>query len=294
MRKILVTGANGQLGSEIKALKEQYASFEFIFTDVEDLDITDPDALAVYLDERKPAYIINCAAYTAVDKAETDLELARKINRVAPKLLAEACNARGLKLIHVSTDYVFNGMAHMPYTEEAPTSPDSAYGLTKLEGEQEIEAVCEESVIIRTSWLYSAYGNNFVKTMLRLGKERDELGVIFDQIGTPTYACDLADVILTIVSKIEAGESKDTWGIYHYSNEGVCSWYDFAYEIFRQEGIVCRVKPIGTVDYPTPAKRPHYSVMNKKKIKSTFDINIHHWTESLKDCLKKLKQNQNS
>ena len=287
--KILVTGANGQLGSEIKALQNAYGSFEFIFTDVEDLDITDAAALATFLGESQPSYIINCAAYTAVDKAEADLELARKINRVAPKLLAEACKARGLKLIHVSTDYVFNGTAHMPYTEDAATSPNSAYGLTKLEGEQEIEAVCEEAVIIRTSWLYSAYGNNFVKTMLRLGKERNELGVIFDQIGTPTYARDLADAILTIVAKIEAGESKDAWGIYHYSNEGVCSWYDFAYEIFRQEGIKCRVKPIGTVDYPTPAKRPHYSVMHKGKIRSTFGISIPHWTASLSDCLEKLR-----
>lgn len=289
MCKILVTGANGQLGSEIKTLQEKYPSLEFIFTDVEDLDITDSVAIDLKLEASTPDFIINCAAYTAVDRAEDDLKMARKINALAPQLLAEACAKSGIKLIHVSTDYVFDGTAHIPYKEDAPTCPTSAYGITKLEGEQAVTGACSESIIIRTSWLYSSFGNNFVKTMLRLGSEREELGVIFDQIGTPTYARDLADAILTIVSKLVSGACSDSWGIYHFSNEGVCSWYDFAREIFRQEGIRCKVKPIETLDYPTPAKRPHYSVMNKAKIKTTFDISIPHWTESLKCCLAALK-----
>lgn len=289
MTKILVTGANGQLGSELKALQEKFPSLEFVFTDVENLDITNAAAIEQFVRDTTPQFVINCAAYTAVDRAEEDLEMARKINALAPRLLAEACAKAGMKLIHVSTDYVFDGTAHKPYTEDAPTSPESAYGVTKLEGEQAVTGACRESVIIRTSWLYSSHGNNFVKTMLRLGSERDELGIIFDQIGTPTYARDLADAILTIVNKLVAGECQDCWGIYHFSNEGVCSWYDFAWEIFRQEGIDCKVRPIETAEYPTPAKRPHYSVMHKGKIRSVFGINIPHWADSLSDCLAALK-----
>lgn len=286
--KILVTGSNGQLGSEIRALKDGYPSMGFEFTDVGELDITDPAAIELKLKASTYSFIINCAAYTAVDKAESDLEMARKINALAPKLLAEAAKKHGLGLVHVSTDYVFDGTAHVPYTEDVTPCPNSAYGETKLEGERFIQEACDGYIIIRTSWLYSEYGNNFVKTMLRLGSERDELGVIFDQIGTPTYARDLAKAILDIVAKKEANEVENVSGIYHYSNEGVCSWYDFATEIFRQRGVECRVNPIETVEYPTPAKRPHYSVMNKRKIKTTFGLTVPHWTMSLAECLERL------
>jgi len=285
---ILITGANGQLGSEIRALKDEYPLMEFEFTDVGELDITDPVAIEHMLSSDSFDAIVNCAAYTAVDKAESDREVASRINALAPKLMAEAARKHGLALVHVSTDYVFDGTAYMPYTEELVPCPNSVYGETKRDGELAIQKACDDYVIIRTSWLYSEYGNNFVKTMLRLGAERDELGVIFDQIGTPTYAGDLAKAILDILAKKEAGEVKDVSGIYHYSNEGVCSWHDFATEIFRQQGMACRVKPIETVEYPTPAKRPHYSVMNKKKIKGTFGIEIQHWTEALSECLKRL------
>ena len=289
MSKILITGANGQLGSEINALKNAYPTFEFVFTDVAELDITDPVDLDAKLQSIAPTVIVNCAAYTAVDKAESDLALAEKINSLAPKLLAEASKKYEIFLLHVSTDYVFDGTAHTPYTEEVATSPDSVYGSTKLDGELHVQNECDDYLIIRTSWLYSAYGNNFVKTMKRLGNERHELGVIFDQIGTPTYAGDLAKAILDIVEAKVAGTVSDVSGIYHYSNEGVCSWYDFANEIFRQEKIECNVKPIETSEYPTAANRPHYSVMNKRKIKTTFDITIPHWVESLSVCLQALK-----
>jgi len=287
---ILITGANGQLGSEIRALKDEYPSMEFEFTDVGELDITDPSAIERKMSAASYCYIINCAAYTAVDKAEDDSEMADKINHLAPKLLAEAAKKHGLGLVHVSTDYVFDGTAHVPYSEEFAPCPNSVYGVTKLDGELAIQKACDDYFIIRTSWLYSEYGNNFVKTMLRLGAERDELGVIFDQVGTPTYARDLAKAILDILVKKEAGSVGPVAGIYHYSNEGVCSWYDFASEIFRQQGIKCCVKPIETVEYPTPAKRPHYSVMNKKKIRSTLGITIPHWINGLERCLKRLTQ----
>lgn len=289
MKKILVTGGNGQLGSELKELSNDYSQFEFIFTDVEELDITNEEAVDQAFAESSPDFVLNCAAYTAVDKAESDLDLATKINATAPKLLAEASKRYGAKLIQISTDYVFDGTSHIPYTEEVSTSPNSAYGDTKLDGEKYVESIAEDYLIIRTSWLYSSFGNNFVKTMIRLGNERDELGIIFDQIGTPTYAADLAQTIMEAVAKIDSGDVVDYRGVYHFSNEGVCSWYDFAKEIFRLENIEVRVKPIETVDYPTPANRPHYSVMNKKKIKQTFGVRIPHWVDSLKICLKKLR-----
>lgn len=289
MKHILITGGNGQLGSEIRALQEQYPAFLFDFTDVEDLDITSPAALAEKMNAFAPDYVINCAAYTAVDKAEGDIDIATLINATAPRYLAEAAEKQGATLVHVSTDYVFDGTAHRPYTEDVPTSPDSAYGSTKLEGERLVLEASSRCIVIRTSWLYSAYGNNFVKTMKRLGTERDELGVIFDQVGTPTYAGDLAKAILDILLVLEAGRVAEPYGIYHYSNEGVCSWYDFATEIFRRESISCRVKPIETKDYPTAAKRPHYSVLNKGKIKATFGLEIPHWAESLQVCLDALK-----
>ena len=233
--------------------------------------------------EKQIELVVNCAAYTAVDKAEDNQELAYKLNCEAPKQLASAAQANGAAMIQVSTDYVFDGTAHTPYTEDCNPCPDSVYGTTKLEGEKEVMNHCEQAVVIRTAWLYSTFGNNFVKTMLRLGKERDSLGVVFDQIGTPTYANDLAQAIYTIINK---GIVR---GIYHFSNEGVCSWYDFTVAIHRLAGITtCKVKPLHTAEYPAKANRPAYSVLDKTKIKTTFDIEIPHWEESLKQCLIKL------
>ena len=278
--KILVTGANGMLA---KAVRNELKDEELILTDVAELDITNLEAVREFIKVNKPEYIINCAAYTAVDKAEDNQELAYKLNCEAPKQLASAAQANGAAMIQVSTDYVFDGTAHTPYTEDCDPCPDSVYGTTKLEGEKEVMNHCEQAVVIRTAWLYSIFGNNFVKTMLRLGKERDSLGVVFDQIGTPTYANDLARAIYAIINK---GIVR---GIYHFSNEGVCSWYDFTVAIHRLAGITtCKVKPLHTAEYPAKANRPAYSVLDKTKIKTTFDIEIPHWEESLKQCLIKL------
>lgn len=291
MTKILVTGSNGQLGNEIQALSKEYPNFEFEYTDVDTLDISDYNALEKKIQLSKPCFIINCAAYTAVDKAESDETTAMLVNKQAPANLAKISKSHGCTLIHVSTDYVFNGQAYKPYSEDMPTSPNSVYGRSKLEGEKEVEKNCSDYLIIRTSWLYSSFGNNFVKTMLRLGKEREQLGVIYDQVGTPTYASDLARAILTAANSISKKQTKNYTGIYHFSNEGVCSWYDFSKEIFNFTGINCKVNPIETKDYPTPANRPHYSVLNKEKIKNTFNITIPHWRESLENCLRILETN---
>lgn len=284
MQTILVTGCNGQLGSEIRALAPRYEEdFRFIFTDVAELDITDRQGVCDFVEQNMVNILINCAAYTAVDKAESDPELAELLNRVAPGYLAEAMDAVGGTMVQVSTDYVFDGTAHEPYREDDATHPTGVYGRTKLAGEEEVIRGCTGSMVIRTAWLYSTYGNNFVKTMLRLGKEKEELGVIFDQIGTPTYARDLAGAILQIVKQgIKPG-------VYHYSNEGVCSWYDFARAIHRIAGITtCRVKPLHTEEYPTPAERPHYSVLDKTKIKDAFGIEIPWWEDSLREMIKEL------
>ena len=286
--KILVTGVYGQLGSELKELTGNYPDGTFLFTDVDSLDITNEAAVQDYFQEKQPTFVVNCAAYTAVDKAESDRELARKINAIAPGILAKAAKNTGAKIIHISTDYVFNGQAFQPYTEADSVEPTGVYGETKLEGEQQCLNENPDSIIIRTSWLYSSYGNNFVKTMMRLGAERDSLNVIFDQVGTPTYAGDLAGAILSIIETTEKEQGKFVPGIYHYSNEGVASWYDFAKAIFEITEIACTVNPILTKDYPTPAKRPHYSVLNKSKIKDTFDIKIPYWRDSLHLCIKKL------
>lgn len=289
MKNILITGANGQLGNEIQLLAKQYAAYNFIFTDVDTLDICDKDAVLAFAQTNKINYILNCAAYTAVDNAEDNEVLCAKINRDAVRNLAEAATCVGAKVIHVSTDYVFDGTNYMPYTEDAPTCPKSVYGQTKLEGEQALLAVCPQSAVIRTAWLYSEFGNNFVKTMLRLGNEREQLGVIFDQVGTPTYAADLASAIMAIVSRAEAGNFHP--GIYHFSNEGACSWYDFTVSILKLAGVTsCSVKPIETKDYPTKASRPHYSVLNKGKIKNTYGISIPHWEASLQKCLNRLSK----
>ena len=282
---ILITGCNGQLGNEIQLLEKQHPQHTYFNTDVAELDITNPKAIGQFVEENQIDGIVNCAAYTAVDKAESDTDFCRKLNADAPGYLAEAIERQGGWMIQISTDYVFDGTQHTPYREDAATCPNSVYGRTKLEGEQNVTSRCRRSMVIRTAWLYSTFGNNFVKTMLRLGREKDELGVIFDQIGTPTYARDLA---VAIFAAIEKGVVP---GIYHFSNEGVASWYDFTLAIHRLAGIEsCRVRPIHTTDYPTPATRPHYSVLDKSKIKETFGIEIPHWETSLADCIALLKE----
>lgn len=280
---ILVTGANGQLGNEMQVLSEEHARHTYFFTDVQELDICDEQAVHEFVKSNRIDVIVNCAAYTAVDKAEDNRALCDKLNHVAPGYLAAAAEACGTALIHISTDYVFDGTGHLPYTEEATPCPNSVYGATKLAGEQAVMANCSRAMIIRTAWLYSIYGNNFVKTMLKLGQERDTLGVVFDQIGTPTYAYDLACAIFSAINRGIVP------GVYHFSNEGVCSWYDFTLAIHRLAGITtCKVSPLHTDEFPAKAPRPHYSVLDKTKIKKTFDIEIPHWMDSLGACIKKL------
>lgn len=286
MKTILVTGANGQLGNSIRVLTGQYPQYNFLFTDVDTLDITDPAAVKAAVKDNQVNYIINCAAYTAVDKAEDNEELCRRLNSFAVCVLGEAAREAGAKMIHISTDYVFSGTGYRPYKETDGTRPVSVYGRTKLAGEEGLMEVCPDAVIIRTAWLYSEFGSNFVKTVLRLGKERDELGFVFDQIGTPTYAGDLAAIILSVVTADEKGAFVP--GIYHYSNEGVCSWYDFTVKILQIAGIDCRIRPIETKDYPTKAVRPPYSVLNKSKIKEIYGVAIPHWEASLRVCMGKL------
>jgi dTDP-4-dehydrorhamnose reductase len=279
---ILVTGSNGQLGSEIKELSKNY-SYNFFFTDRNNIDITSKDNIKAFCQTNNINVIINCAAYTAVDKAESDVENADLVNRKAVKKLALVSQELNIKLIHISTDYVFDGKNFKPYCEEFQTNPQGIYGKTKLDGENEMRDINpKNSIIIRTSWVYSSFGNNFVKTMIRLGREKEELGVIFDQVGTPTYARDLALTILDIIPKI----INEKVEIYNYSNEGALSWYDFAKEIMRMAKLNCKINPIQTFEYPTPAKRPHFSLLNKSKIKSTFNIEIPFWKDSLDECLK--------
>ncbi|TAJ11271.1 dTDP-4-dehydrorhamnose reductase [Marinilabiliaceae bacterium JC017] len=284
---ILVTGANGQLGSELRELSSDSKDV-FLFTDVQELDLCDKAEVFSFFESNKVDVIINCAAYTAVDKAETDAEIAQNVNAMAVKNLVDAALKCDIKLIHVSTDYVFNGQHYKPWHEEDVVSPLGVYGYTKREGENYLLESYVKGVVIRTSWLYSSYGNNFVKTMMRLGKERSELGVIFDQIGTPTYAKDLAEAILHICQHDVFGSGKK---LLHYSNEGVASWYDFAKAIMEIADVDCEVKPIETKDYPTPAARPFYSVMNKKLIKEEYAITIPYWRDALKKCIAKIKEN---
>ncbi len=280
MQTVLVTGSKGQLGNEVQVLASSYSQFEFIFTDVEELDICDRKAVENYFAKRKIDVLLNCAAYTAVDKAEEDVELCYRINEKAVGILGEIAAEYGTRVVHVSTDYVFDGTSYRPYTEDMPVCPATVYGKSKLAGEQLLMDVCPAAVIVRTSWLYSSFGNNFVKTMMRLGKERGTLNVIFDQVGTPTYAADLADTLLQIISA-----DKFVPGIYHYSNEGVCSWYDFTISIHKMAGINCLVLPIESKDYPAKTPRPHYSVLNKNKIKSNYNIQISHWEDGLRRCM---------
>lgn len=280
---LLITGANGQLGNEMRVLSKQHTEYTYFFTDIEELDICDEQAVDDFVSQNQIDIIVNCAAYTAVDNAEDNMELSAKLNSIAPGYLARAAQKRGAGIIQVSTDYVFDGTNHIPYTEDEPTCPASVYGSTKLDGERNVIDICEKAAIVRTAWLYSTFGNNFVKTMIRLGRERDTLGVIFDQVGTPTYALDLAVAIFAMIKKGIVP------GIYHFSDEGVCSWYDFTKTIHRLAGITtCKVNPLHTADYPTKAARPHYSVLDKTKIKNTYGIKIPHWEESLSACIDQL------
>ena len=280
---ILITGCNGQLGNEIQKLEKVNPQHIFFNTDVAELDITNQLAIDQFIQENKIDGIINCAAYTAVDKAESNKQLCTALNAEAPAYLAMSIEKRGGWLVQVSTDYVFDGTKHTPYVETDTPCPDSVYGSTKLTGEIAVQKLCKKTMIIRTAWLYSTFGNNFVKTMIRLGKEKSELGVIFDQIGTPTYARDLAVAIMTAVNKGIVP------GTYHFSNEGVISWYDFTKAIHRIAGINgCHVKPLHTAEYPTPANRPHYSVLDKTKIKDTYGIEVPYWEESLQECITEL------
>jgi len=275
---LLITGANGQLGNELRLLLGDRA----VYVGREELDITDEAAVRRFLDAQNFDIVINCAAYTAVDKAEDDFEAADRINRLGPALLAKY----GRRIIQVSTDYVFDGTAHLPYKEEDAVNPVSVYGSTKLAGEEAVLAEAETAVIIRTAWLYSSFGANFVKTMRRLGAERDSLGVIFDQIGTPTYAADLAAAIVAMLPNIQPGMKE----IYHYSNEGVASWYDFACAIMDESGLACAIRPLETHEYPIRATRPAYSVLNKAKIRRDFGLSIPHWMDGLKRCIAKLNE----
>ena len=283
--KILITGSNGQLGSEFKALADGYPLYEFLYTDVNELNITDESSVNHFFELHNPDVIINCAAYTAVDKAETDKETAFLVNAVATGNLARAASECGAFMVHISTDYVYDGRNHIPYTETDKINPLSVYGKSKAAGEAAVHQANGKAIIIRTSWLYSAFGNNFIKTMIKYGRERDSLNVVFDQVGTPTYAHDLAKAIL---DTLPLALTADTIEVYHYSNEGVASWYDFAIAIHHFADIDCKVNPITTKDYPLPAERPFYSVLDKSKIKKKLAIEIPYWRDSVKNCIDRL------
>ena len=288
---ILVTGSNGQLGSELKDLVTNYKDFNFFFRDLTELNICDAEALTSFIVDENINAVINCAAYTAVDKAEKDVDIAEKVNSEGVLNLVNAVQKVQGKLIHISTDYVFDGNSFLPYQELDEVNPIGVYGETKRAGELAVINSDIDGIVIRTSWLYSAYGNNFVKTMLKLGHDRDELGVIFDQVGTPTNASDLAKTCLDILSDKSSENISASGKIYHYSNEGVTSWYDFSKAIMELGSNDCKLRPIETKDYPTPAKRPHFSVLNKTKIKKDFNIEIPYWRDSLEKCIEKLKSN---
>ena len=283
MNSVLITGANGQLGMALRTVSECFEGFKLYFTDVDTLDISDQSAVESYIKSSGIGAVVNCAAYTAVDKAEDDVELCMRINCDAVRNIGEVAASLGVKVIHISTDYVFDGKGTRPYREDDTTNPSSVYGKSKLAGEQALRAVCPDAVIIRTAWLYSETGANFVKTMLRLGAERDRIGVVADQQGTPTYAGDLAGAIMKILVS-----DQFVPGIYHYTDEGVCTWYDFAVRIVEIAGLKCHVDPLTTAEYPTRAVRPAYSVLDKTKIKDTYRVIIPSWEESLSKCLRHL------
>lgn len=290
MLKILITGANGQLGQELQLLQAQYPDWEFRATGRSELDITDRDAIVEVFEAFQPNYCLNTAAYTAVDRAEEETERAFAINAAGAENIAQACQAFNTRLFHYSTDYVYQAGIDRPLREDDPAAPTGVYAASKLEGDQRVLASLPSATVIRTSWVYSSFGHNFVKTMLRLGRERDHLRVVFDQIGTPTYARHLATATLKVVERIEAGEipAAEMEGIFHYSNEGVCSWYDFAQAIFELAELNCQLSPIESSEYPTPAQRPSFSVLNKARFKASTGLTIAHWRAALKDCLQEL------
>jgi dTDP-4-dehydrorhamnose reductase len=287
MSSILITGAYGQLGSELKELSKQYYGYDFIFTDADTLDITNKDAVREFISNLKPGWVINCAAYNLVDKAESEPEAAMKINSTAVNNLTDAILNTDCRFIHVSTDYVYGSRRNVPCDEDTEPDPESAYARSKLSGEK-MALVHPGTMVIRTSWLYSSYGNNFVKTMLKLGRERESLNVVFDQTGSPTYAADLADAIMKVVSGVIRNHFAFKPGIYNYSDEGVCTWFDFASEIMKEAGLNCRIMPVLSRDFQQAAKRPSYSVMDKTKIRENYNIEIPHWRTSLINCLKKI------
>lgn len=278
---VLVTGSNGQLGQALQFISGDYPEVKFVFCSSEELDITNEENCSAVFSKISPDYCINGAAYTAVDKAESETERAYLVNVTGPENLAKACNASGTQLVHISTDFVFDGSKQVPYTEEDVTHPAGVYGLTKLKGEKAIQGIFGSYYIIRTSWVYSQFGNNFMKTMLRLAAERDSLSIVDDQIGTPTNAVDLSVAILSIITISHKEHLSDRFGIYNFSNEGQCSWYDFAQKIFETNGIKIALKPISSSEFPTAAVRPKYSVLDKAKIKKTFHIEIPNWVSSL-------------
>jgi len=286
--RVLVTGSNGQLGSELKELMQNNKGIIFVEGDLPHVDITNKNNLKEFVAKEQIDSIINCAAYTAVDKAEEEATLAFAVNATAVENLVEICEELNIRLIQISTDYVFDGTKNTPYTEDDIIAPMGVYGISKRKGEEFVINSSADAIVLRTSWLYAAYGNNFVKTMMRLGNEREQLGVIYDQVGTPTYACDLAKTCIAILLNNEQIASKGK--VYHFSNEGVASWYDFTKAIMEISGIDCTINPIETKDYPTPAKRPHYSVLNKAKIKADFNIEIPYWKDALVACIKRLKK----
>jgi len=288
MAIILITGAKGQLGSELKEVSKNFYGYDFIFTDIDSLDITSLEKISEFIKKSKPDWIINCAAYTLVDKAEVEPDQALLINGTAVKNITEAIRGSECRFIHISSDYVYDGSLNVPYNENITANPLSAYGRSKLAGEK-YALLHNGSMIIRTAWLYSSFGNNFVKTILRNAADKESLKVVFDQTGTPTYAADLAGAIMNIISGVIRNQIAMNSGIYNYSNEGVCSWYDFAREIIKESGLTCRVLPVLTKDYPQAAKRPVYSVLDKSKIKENYGLSIPHWRDSLIKCLKLLK-----
>jgi dTDP-4-dehydrorhamnose reductase len=288
MAIILITGANGQLGNELKVVSRNYFGYDFIFTDIDTLDLTSPEQTTQFLKNTKPDWIINCAAYNLVDKAESEPDTAMLINGTAVKNITELIRGSECRFIHISTDYIYDGKSNTPYDENSPANPSSAYGRSKLAGEK-YALLHQGSMIIRTSWLYSSFGNNFVKTILKHGREKESLRVVFDQTGTPTYAADLAEAIMQIISGVIRNRIALNAGIYNYSNEGVCTWYDFATEIIKEAGLNSNINPVLTKDYQTAAARPAYSVMDKTKIKDNYSLSIPHWRTSLSNCMKLLK-----
>ena len=287
MAVILITGANGQLGNELKVVSKNFYGYDFIFTDIDTLDITDPLQISDLITKSRPDWIINCAAYNLVDKAEKEPEMADSINALAVKNIIDAIHGSDCRFIHISSDYVYDGKACVPYNENTLPNPLSAYGRSKLAGEN-FALVHHGTMVIRTSWLYSSFGHNFVKTILRHAGEKSSLQVVFDQTGSPTYAADLAGAIMFIISGVIRNHFALKAGIYNYSNEGVCSWYDLATEIINEAGLECRINPVLTNDYRQDAERPAYSVMDKYKIKENYGLSIPHWRSSLKQCLKLL------